>query len=159
MNVRLRRLLALVILLPWLASLFLPVFQIGSEGGDSGYGYLLFGWMGLLIGEWGWIGNPFLLLVVWALTRRRDHPKTLLVCAIVLGIVVLSELMRSTIVDNEGGVERTITAKLSGFYCWVAALAAAAVTALFQWALILRARRATSGRPEDGGFARWEAER
>lgn len=162
MTLRVRRILTLAILALWLASLAFPVFQIGPERGGTGIGFLLFGWMGLLIGEWTWIGNPFLLLAGALLWARRDFPRTFLLCAIVLGVVVLAETFRSSIVDNEGGIERDITAKLAGFYLWTGAVGVAAVVSLFQWALILRAGRPVYPPPYpdgEGGFARWEIER
>ncbi|MES2442871.1 MAG: hypothetical protein V4574_08575 [Pseudomonadota bacterium] len=135
--VTLRRAVALGIAALWAASLCFPVWA----GSSNGWWFLVIGWMGLLFGEFAWLANFVLYLVLGLLVARRQYPVLLMVLAVFLVIVVFGELGRTTMVDNEGGIAREIGQRFAGFYLWIAAIGGGALMALVTAAVEMNARQ------------------
>jgi hypothetical protein len=115
----------------WFASLFLPVFGMGSASTSDGVTLMLLGWMGPAVGDWSWFANPA-LLAVWILLFRDKARLSLLPFAAVLTLIFVAELFRRTITHNEGGLENEITSRRAGFYLWMASVGTAALAALLK---------------------------
>lgn len=92
------RILAVVALLVWCASLALPALKL-SRHTYTGMEILLTGWMGLIVLMVPWLANPlFLYCVVSQLSGRPARRALLLALALALGTFLID-----TIVMDEGG--------------------------------------------------------
>jgi len=127
-----RRSLTAIIGAIWLASLFFDVFRVDYMEPVQGPGvvFLLSGWMGPMMGEFDWFANPAfvgLLIILWG---KKAQPVAVSAISIVIIFVFLKNLMRDSLIVNEGGTPAVIEAYYAGFYLWMAALASSAIVGL-----------------------------
>jgi hypothetical protein len=116
-------------LLTYLAALALPAYRTGYNDMrqiQHGYEALLFGPLGILVGQISWFANPF-LLAAWSARKRplRRHAVALALIALAIGS---SFLLGKTVAHGDAG---EIPYKVAiGFYVWLASMVLAAAAAL-----------------------------
>jgi hypothetical protein len=107
--------LALSIVL-YLSSLTVPAINL--EGGQQHYGFaiLLYGWFGVLKGEFAWCANLLLLPGLVALLTRQN----LAACVVAIGCIVLGLLaLRTTSLPTSLGNESRVIGFTIGYYLWI----------------------------------------
>ncbi len=108
-------------------SLALDGFYV-DRGSDSAWspclGLLLIGWMGMFDGIFAWLANPF-LLVAWVLMLIPRARFVAPIFAIVAILLALSFLLHEQIMVDEAGNYAKITGYGTGYWLWVASMAAA----------------------------------
>jgi hypothetical protein len=114
-----RRIVGLIALALWLGSLLLPAVTLHGGIGrqtetDPGYVILLIGWLGPLIGQFGWFANPFLLWMIALLLLER--PVGMIPGLIVLGLAMHSFWWMEMPLDAE---LMHVTERHAGFYLWI----------------------------------------
>lgn len=123
-----RKAIVLVLLLPWLAALALPV-AINRQGVFTGATILLLGLMGPLIGQFGWLGNPLLLVGlrrIWPTGKPRDLTADRVIGGL-LALLFVNSLFWTDIPTDAGSdpIMRAI-----GYHLWMTSVAAGAMTLL-----------------------------
>ena len=104
----------------------------GTEQSWRGGMIFLLGWMGALVGQFGWFANP-LLLGSWLSAGFRWRPGTVLFAAVALLIATQSfALFGEAIPADEGGVNKlTLTHMTPGFYFWMGSIVIALAGGFF----------------------------
>jgi hypothetical protein len=127
---RARLLLCVPALLLYFVACGLPALRLANGDVWSGGKMLGLGWLGVLLGQFGWLANFFWLgSMVFTLRGRPMIALGLAVIAAAIGLHMLA-LPGTEISLDEGGVNKTqATALAPGAWVWMAALAAAALGA------------------------------
>jgi hypothetical protein len=131
----------------------MTVFNTGRSARSQMFGLqlLLTGWLGPLVGQFAWYANPFHVLALVLLGRRRFRPALwvgLFVCG--LGLTSL-HWPDDTVYANEAGVTfYNLIRPHVGFYCWMASLVLIPASA-FVWSRQEAAARAASPGSPPGG--------
>jgi hypothetical protein len=124
---RIRMGVAALLMLCWATSLVLPTVAISLRGEFNPGAYvLMIGWMGPLVGLFGWFAN-FLLPGVLVLTLfATPAPRPMLA---VFAAVLLALCLNSLSWDHipSGDSTSKISAFGPGYYLWLSTMAAAAV--------------------------------
>jgi hypothetical protein len=105
----------------YLASLTMPA--IALEGNQKHYGWaiLIYGWFGLLKGQFAWLANLLLLPAVVAFVTRQN----LAACLLALGCVALGLLARNTLaLPTSIGNESRVVGFSVGYYFWMGSFVA-----------------------------------
>ena len=113
----------------------LPAAQMEKDETWNGAQMLGMGWLGIFIGQFGWLANPLMLLSLILLITR--HPRAAVIVSllsIAIGCHSFS-LPGATIPLDEGGARKTTVLALGpAVYVWLAALAGpAAAVVLLTW--------------------------
>ena len=117
----------------YLLGLFTPALILQGEGDTVWFGFrvLVIGWLGLLIGQFGWLANfPFLIGMILLLCRRWVGA---LLCAVLALLLALNTflLYRQNIPVDEAATRYQNLDHLSyGFYLWLLSILALGVGAL-----------------------------
>lgn len=129
----LRRSLAWLWLALWGASLALPVadFARGYDG-MRGWMVLVIGPLGVLAGQFGWLGNAALLALTVGALRQTNRPRLELGLAALALACSIDALLWRAMYDDAG--EARILAFSAGFYTWQAAVLGAALMTIWHWA-------------------------
>jgi hypothetical protein len=121
-----RQIIGAVALVMWVASLILPVeTDCGFSYANQGYLILASGWLGVLMFQFGWFANPFML---WVMGRLLFDKRSGIIPAIIGLVLALNALAWKTTPTDNG--YNTICARHSGFYVWIACAALLAAVAL-----------------------------
>ena len=126
-----RRLIVLLLLAGWIGSLLLPAITLNNDPAAgpqvlSGAFVLCWGWIHLIIPQFGWLANPALWLVLILLARSSPGRIALRVGGVLLLITALHTvdlLLRPDYYQFEGAHP--------GYWLWMAVNLAAALTAIF----------------------------
>jgi len=130
------------LVIPWglfLLSLFLPVFLFEDNPPLLGIWVLLWGWGGLLTSNFAWLATPLFFISTFFAVRRRFTPafRTAVISVLVGLLAFFSEAWWF---DEASGTP--ITGFATGFYLWLASLAALSVVTALLFSLARRARTA-----------------
>lgn len=120
--------------LPYAVSLFLPALELEHEADWTGGSVLMLGWLGPLIGQFGWLANlPWLIALVLLLFRFWTPAFILSLFAFLVGFSSLMIVHKEMLLD-EGGVNKAIVLGLGpAFYLWMVVLVLPAVIAALGW--------------------------
>ena len=117
-----RRALALIVAGLWCAALWFPSLGICGDRSVRWFDnstVAVFGWGGVLYGEFGWFANIFLGRACYGLLRGRDPGIPAGLCGLLLGCSVLAPVK---LPHDEASTER-LCAFGSGFWLWLCSLA------------------------------------
>lgn len=126
------RLLVLAISLAfYLTACALPAMTLENRDVWYGWATLLMGWMGLFIGQFGWLANfPYLAALITLLCRQWRTTAILTAVAFLIGLHAFALLNREIPLD-EGGVNKgTIVAIGMAPWVWLASIVLPGVGAL-----------------------------
>ena len=103
MNVRVRYSITLVAAALWIASFFLPAVRTRQEW-LMGYHIAAFGWLGPLIGQFGWYANFVMMpaLAVLALGDRRNDSRAFSWLGLVLFLMWVNTLFWTELEFDSG---------------------------------------------------------
>jgi hypothetical protein len=124
---RYRQVIGVIALGAWAASLALPV-ETECEFSHPNPGYLLAisGWLGALVGQFGWYANPFML---WQIGRLlRGQPPGTVGSPIALALALSAFLWKTTPIAPHALT--TMCERHVGFYVWIACAVLLAAVAL-----------------------------
>lgn len=138
---------ALALVIAWAASIMLPVATFGPEEDATwqGWAMLMLGWIGLLIGQPGWLANVGFALCLVFMLRQRPPGRWGMAVGLVTAGLALHSLTWTWVFANEGpkAVPSPITAYHVGYWLWIATTTAAGAL-LFASALAVRPRVLTA---------------
>ncbi len=92
-----------------------------GESSQNGFGLLLVGWLGVLMGYFEWIANPLLLMAwicLWVRKPRHAIPFAVAACAIAFAFA-----FRDKILVNEAGNICRIVSLDAGYWLWISSAA------------------------------------
>lgn len=126
--------LAALTLVIYAISLFPPALYLENEADWTGGAVLLMGWLGPLIGQFGWLANlPWFVALVLLIFRQWASAFILSLFAFLVGFSSLTIVHKEMLLD-EGGVNKAVVMGLGpAFYVWMAALALPALAAALGW--------------------------
>ncbi|MBN8808696.1 MAG: hypothetical protein J0I47_10765 [Sphingomonas sp.] len=113
----------------WSASLALPTIAVKGYR-DFGWSMLIVGWLGAMLGQVDWLGNPLILMLIAMLLQRRAMPNGFGGMAGLLAFVTVLSALRRTVMVDESGNSYPIEHHYVGYYLWVATMGLGALTAL-----------------------------
>ncbi len=123
---QINKLIILISLLLFAASLMLPAFSFDNSGEvDTAYGYIvaLVGAMAIAGGAWAewliWLANPLFLLSIIMFSNRR--PKSMRV-AVAAALLAWSFLLMQEVMVSEGGKWGVIYKRHAGYWLWVGSI-------------------------------------
>jgi hypothetical protein len=111
----------IISLLLFIVSLGMPALEFHEHPPVRGLTSLLWGWWGVLTGDFPWLANPaYFAAVFFAFVKQRAV--AIIFCALALGLGSLSHSVREWYFNEAGGtpVERLGAA----YYFWMASFAA-----------------------------------
>jgi len=133
----------LSILACWGASLALPAIESETFGGTNittGWTILLIGWLGPLMGHFGWFANAMLIpALAIAAGQYGKAPRLKLVLGVIMLLLALNSAFWSYAPDDAGAHE--IVSYLAGYWLWMASISATGL-----WLLIDAIRQRTGPR-------------
>ncbi|WP_454714543.1 hypothetical protein [Caulobacter segnis] len=144
-----RRLVALLLLILWLCSLLLPVVvRPGAPG--MGWVILLVGWLGALVGQFGWFANLGFLASFGLSLGKRDPSGLDLTASVLTLAAAIDALFWRRLYGDNGSVP--IEAFGAGYYVWFVAIVGMAGWVIWLWT---RTRRRGDGAhpDQDGNFS------
>jgi hypothetical protein len=114
------RTISIVLGVTWAASLALPVATFGDGHGELWYGWtmLLFGWLGLFLGQFAWAANFLLGTCLILLARGRPPLVWGLMIGALTSLLAVHALSWTHVVQSGGGLA-PVLAYWSGYYLWV----------------------------------------
>ena len=125
----------------------LPAAHMENDETWNGVQMLGMGWLGIFIGQFGWLANPLMLLSLVLLLTRHDRAA---VIASLLSVAIgchSFHLTGAIIPLDEGGVRKTTVLALGpAVYVWLAALASPLAAA---WWLRARQGNGRCGKKSD----------
>jgi hypothetical protein len=123
--------LAGLTVLVYVGSLFPSALYLENNADWTGGAVLSMGWLGPLIGQFGWLANlPWLVALVLLLFRFWTPAFILSLLAVLVGLSSLTFVHKEMLLD-EAGVKKAIVLGLGpAFYLWMVALALPAVIAV-----------------------------
>jgi hypothetical protein len=126
---RYRRVIGIVALVAWVASLALPVETecLGLWYSSPGYRLALIGWLGALVGQFGWYANPFML---WQIGRLLLGRRPGIIGSLIALCLTLSAFFWKTSFTGDAWI--TICERHAGFYIWIACAVLLAAVALIE---------------------------
>ena len=111
----------MISLLLFIASLGMPALEFREHPPVRGLTTLLWGWWGVVTGDFPWFANPaYFAAVFFAFLKQRAV--AMIICAVALGLGSLSHSVREWYFNEAGGtpVDRLGAA----YYFWMASFAA-----------------------------------
>ena len=127
-----RRVAGVVALVLWISSLILPAVTECSDGRfwpEPGWSILLLGWLGPLIGQFGWFANLTMLWVTFRLIFQ--YPAGFLPGVLGFALALTSFFWTGTPGTGDGPTG-TICQHNSGFYVWMACAALLCTMVFFE---------------------------
>lgn len=125
----------------WGLSLWLPVVHFQTINGpqivNHGAEVLSIGWLGFLIGQFGWLANLTFFLLVFTPLIVRDMPRWLFLGVLALHVLLtMTAFGWDTYPSNEGMPEsHNIDQYFAGYWVWLGVMASTAVYSMtgFGW--------------------------
>jgi len=124
------RIMLLLALAGYVASLFLPAFNCRRPGGHTGYEILQTGWMGLLVLDPRWLANLTAFWLASATFAERPAKHIPLIAGMTLVLALTNLLIPALSCDGSGGSAEWTLGLGAGGYLWVASVSLVAVTGL-----------------------------
>lgn len=92
----------------------------------NGFGLLMTGWLGVLVGVMAWVANPT-LLIAWLAMWSPNHKRYSIGASAIALLLALSFLKHESIVADEAGNRSMITGYGIGLWLWISSIAVALV--------------------------------
>ncbi len=90
----------------------------------NGFGLLMTGWLGVLVGVNAWVANPT-LLVAWLAMWSPNHKRYSIGASAIALLLALSFLQHESLVTDEAGNRSLITGYGIGYWLWIGSIAIA----------------------------------